>query len=77
MSKNRNRRVTVKAQNNREYNILMKNFNAYCPICNRRCGVFDAYCGPISNKKSKNGKEYINTQWRGTQVGEGDSLLNC
>jgi hypothetical protein len=76
MSKNRNRIVTGKTKNNKEYNVLMKNFKVYCRVCNKRYGTFDAYCGPRSNKQNKNWKRYRVTQWKVTQVGEGVNLLS-
>ena len=48
MSINRNRAKFNKAQNNKEYNILMKNNNLYCYICARRAGTHLATCAPIN-----------------------------
>lgn len=53
-----------KVTTNREYNILLKNYKVYCIICNRRAGVFNAYCGPKSNKKQKNWKKFRKTKWK-------------
>lgn len=54
------------ATTNREYNIALKGWKPYCLICNRRCGIFDAYCGPRSNKwkKIRNWKKYRKHQWK-------------
>jgi hypothetical protein len=51
------------ATTNKEYKIALKSWKVYCIICNKRLGVFDAYCGPISNKKNKNWKKYRKHQW--------------
>ena len=64
MSINRNRSVTVNAQNRREYTILEKSWKVYCTICNKRAGMFDAYCGPRSNKQLKNWKQFRKTKYK-------------
>lgn len=46
-----------KVCNNREYNILLKNYKYYCHICNKRAGIFNAYCGPHSKKQNKSWKQ--------------------
>ena len=53
-----------KSSHNREYKIMQKNYNVYCVICNRRAGIFHAYCGPRSYKKNRNWKSYRKTQWK-------------
>jgi hypothetical protein len=62
----KNSKKCKRALTNREYKIYLKSYKVYCPTCNKRCGVFDAYCGPKSNsyKKSKNWKEYRQYQWK-------------
>ena len=50
--------------NNREYNIVRKNYKCYCIVCNRRAGIFHAYCGPLSEKKIKTWKSFRKTKWK-------------
>lgn len=47
MSKNRNRKRLAKANNSKEYIIILKHdvYN-YCYICSKRCGSFYADCSP-------------------------------
>ena len=52
------------AKSNREYNIIRKNYKCYCITCNRRAGIFDAYCGPRSNKTQKSWKLFRTHQWK-------------
>ena len=49
---------------NREYVVALKTSTAYCIICNRRAGIFHAYCGPISNKRIKTWKNFRKTKWK-------------
>lgn len=58
---------TEKAKTNKEYNIALKNYKCYCMICNRRAGMFNAYCGPQNKKISKNWKQYRKTQYNETK----------
>ena len=54
-----------KLSHNREYKIEQKNYKTYCFICNRRAGIFNAYCGPFRNqKKNRSWKSYRKTQWK-------------
>ena len=53
-----------KAETNKEYNEALKNYKCYCIICNRRAGVYNAYCGPGNKKKNKNWKQYRKTKWK-------------
>ena len=56
MSKNKNRKRTEKAQDNKEYNIIEKNIGLYCYICVKRGGSYDSSCAPKSyNTKYKRG----------------------
>ena len=43
-----------KAETNKEYKVYLKNYKCYCIICNKRAGIFNAYCGPQSKKQNKN-----------------------
>lgn len=63
--------------NSRVYNLLKRqelfNYEGLCPICGPHSG-----CNSFKKfKGKKNWKEYRKTQWKVTQAGEGDSLLNC
>jgi hypothetical protein len=63
--------------NSRVYKILnrkmLDNNEGLCPICGPHSG-----CNFWKKHRGlRNWKEYRKTQWRDTQVGEGDSLLNC
>jgi hypothetical protein len=58
------RETTKTTTCNRVYKILQKNFKVYCTICNRGAGIFDAYCGPGSDKKQKNWKRFRKTQYK-------------
>ena len=49
---------------NREYKIIQKNYKTYCIICNRRCGRYNCYCGPLSNKKNRSWKQYRKKQYK-------------
>ncbi len=61
----KNKRKLLKANNSREYNIILKSTDVYCPICNKRYGVFDAYCGGSYNEKiQKNWKLFRKTQYK-------------
>lgn len=53
-----------KAETNKEYNVYLKNYKCYCVICNKRAGIFNAYCGPQSKKQNKNWKQYRKTKWK-------------
>ena len=53
-----------KAKTNREYNIRLKGYKVYCPVCSKRSGKFDAYCGPLSKKQNRNWKQYRKTKWK-------------
>ncbi len=62
--------------NSRVYKILKRkmldNYEGLCPICGPHSG-----CNFWKKHRGiKNWKEYRNTQWKVTQVGEGVSLLN-
>ncbi len=47
MSKNRNRAKLEKAEDNRSYNLIYKQYeNVYCLICSKRAGSFYAGCSP-------------------------------
>jgi len=59
-----NKKRLNESHNSREYNILLKGSEVYCPICNRRAGVFNAYCGPKSEKVFKNWKQFRKTKWK-------------
>jgi len=48
----------------REYTIRMKGYKVYCTVCNRRAGVFNAYCGKESKKQNRNWKNYRKTKWK-------------
>ena len=50
--------------NNRQYCIIMKSYDVYCQVCNKRCGIFDAFCGNPSLKKNRNWKTYRKNQWK-------------
>lgn len=63
--------------NSRVYKILKRKmldkYEGLCPICGPHTG-----CNFWKKHRGlRNWKEYRKTQWRDTQVGEGDSLLNC
>jgi hypothetical protein len=53
-----------RAETNKEYNHALKNYKCYCMICNKRAGIYNAYCGPKSEKKNKNWKQYRKTKWK-------------
>jgi hypothetical protein len=52
-----------KAYNSREHKIYLKGYKPYCVICNRRAGIFHAYCGPLSNKRKRNWKKFRKNQY--------------
>lgn len=52
------------AQTNKEYKVFIKSYKVYCILCNRRAGIFNAYCGPTFNKILKNWKRYRKTQYK-------------
>lgn len=54
------------AVTNREYKIAFKGYKVYCPTCNKRCGIFNAYCGPRSNsyRRTRSWKEHRHHQWK-------------
>ena len=68
MSENTNRAKLSKAENNREYNIILKHWvYNYCYICARRCGSFYYDCSPASmrNKgRHGNGKPIYTSKFR-------------
>lgn len=46
MSKNFNRTKTKFCTTNKDYNMIMKNYDLYCYICVRRAGRYSASCHP-------------------------------
>ena len=71
MSKNRNRAKLNKAEDSREYNMIMKNQDLYCYICVRRVGHYNASCAPgaFSNRgwifrMNRTWKHTRETQWK-------------
>lgn len=48
---------TEKAKTNKEYNVALKNYKCYCTICNKRAGIYNAYCGPVNKKQNKSWKQ--------------------
>jgi hypothetical protein len=54
-----NRAKLKRAQDNIEYNMIMKNIDLYCYICVRRAGSYEASCHPSSyNPKGWKGRMY-------------------
>lgn len=50
---------------NRTFKILSKNYKVYCVTCNRRVGIFNAYCGPCRRVGTlRNWKKFRKTQYK-------------
>ena len=65
--RHRKTKKTKSAMTSREYKIAFKNCDVFCVICNRKVGIFDAYCGPSQDnlyKKPRNWKSYRRTQYK-------------
>ena len=57
----------VTVEDNRTYNIVMKNSYQYCRICCRRSGNYHAYCGPRGRnrvREFRTWKHNRKTQWK-------------
>ncbi len=60
--KNQSRCKTDNVISNREYNILRKSYRIYCPICAKRGGSYEAYCGPRSTGWKRQYKTWKHTR---------------